>query len=32
MTLNISGTKSGGNYSTSHNEDSGTEVWPNFGS
>ena len=33
MTLNISGgTKSGGNYSTSHNEDSGTEVWPNSGS
>ena len=33
MTLNISGgTKDGGNYSTSHNEDSGTEVWPNSGS
>lgn len=33
MTLNISGgTKSGGNYSTSHSEDSGTEVWPNSGS
>ena len=33
MTLNISGgTKSGGNYTTSHNEDSGTEVWPNSGS
>ena len=33
MTLNISGgTKSGGNYSTSHNEDSGTEGWPNSGS
>ena len=32
MTLNISGgTKSGGNYSTSHNEDSGTEVWPSSG-
>ena len=32
MTLNISGgTKDGGNYSTSHNEDSGTEVWPNSG-
>ena len=24
--------KSGGNYSTSHNEESGTEVWPNSGS
>ncbi len=33
MTLNLSGgTKSGGNYSTSHTEDSGTEVWPNSGS
>jgi hypothetical protein len=33
MTLNISGgTKTGGNYSTSHSEDSGTEVWPNSGS
>ena len=33
MTLNISGgTKDGGIYSTSHNEDSGTEVWPNSGS
>ena len=33
MTLNISGgTKSGGNYSTSHSEESGTEVWPNSGS
>ena len=33
MTLNISGgTKDGGNYSTSHNEESGTEVWPNSGS
>ena len=33
MTLNISGgTKDGGNFSTSHNEDSGTEVWPNSGS
>jgi len=33
MTLSISGgTKSGGNYSTSHNEESGTEVWPNSGS
>ena len=33
MTLNISGgTKSGGNSSTSHSEDSGTEVWPNSGS
>ena len=32
MTLNLSGgTKSGGNYSTSHTEDSGTEVWPNSG-
>jgi len=33
MTLSISGgTKNGGNYSTSHSEDSGTEVWPNSGS
>ncbi|PDH40789.1 MAG: hypothetical protein CND83_04550 [Rhodothermaeota bacterium MED-G19] len=33
MTLNLSGgTKSGGNYTTSHTEDSGTEVWPNSGS
>ena len=33
MTLSISGgTADGGNYSTSHNEDSGTEVWPNSGS
>ena len=33
MTLNISGgSKDGGNFSTSHNEDSGTEVWPNSGS
>lgn len=33
MTLTLSGaTKSGGNFSTSHNEDSGTEVWPNSGS
>ena len=33
MTLNISGgSKSGGNFSTGHNEDSGTEVWPNSGS
>ena len=33
MTLNLSGgTKSGGNYCTSHTEDSGTEVWPNSGS
>ena len=32
MTLNLSGgTKSGGNYSASHTEDSGTEVWPNSG-
>ena len=32
MTLNLSGgTKSRGNYSTSHTEDSGTEVWPNSG-
>ena len=32
MTLNLSGgTKSGGNYSTSHTEDRGTEVWPNSG-
>ena len=29
MTLSFSGgTKNGGNYSTSHNEPSGTEVWP----
>ena len=33
MTLSFSGgTKSGGNYSTSHNEPSGTEVWPTSGS
>ena len=33
MTLNISGgSKDGGNFSTGHNEDSGTEVWPNSGS
>ena len=33
MTLNISGgSKDGGNFSASHNEDSGTEVWPNSGS
>ena len=33
MTLNrAGGTPDGGNYSTSHNEDSGTEVWPNSGS
>ena len=32
MTLNMSGgSKDGGNFSTSHNEDSGTEVWPNSG-
>ena len=32
MNLNISGgTKDGGNFSTDHNEDSGTEVWPNSG-
>ncbi len=33
MTLNISGgTKDGGNYSTGHSEQNGTEVWPNSGS
>ena len=33
MTLSISGgTKDGGTYSASHNEDNGTEVWPNSGS
>ena len=32
MTLSFSGgTKTGGNYSTSHNEPSGTEVWPTSG-
>ena len=33
MTLSFSGgTKNGGNYSTSHKEPSGTEVWPTSGS
>ena len=33
MTLSISGgTKDGGTYSAGHNEDNGTEVWPNSGS
>ena len=32
MTLTITGgTKDGGNFTTDHNEDSGTEVWPNSG-
>ena len=32
MSLTISGgTKDGGNFTTDHNEDSGTEVWPNSG-
>ena len=32
MSLNITGgTKDGGNFTTDHNEDSGTEVWPNSG-
>ena len=32
MSLTITGgTKDGGNFTTDHNEDSGTEVWPNSG-
>ena len=32
MSLTITGgTKDGGNFTTNHNEDSGTEVWPNSG-